>query len=64
MPDEELAVPVTSKVARWAADLKYEDIPPDVIDFTKLSILDGLGCAIRGLDMEAGELILRYAEGI
>ncbi|MFP6753767.1 MAG: MmgE/PrpD family protein, partial [Pirellulaceae bacterium] len=25
---------------------------------------DGIGCAIRGLDMEAGELILRYAEEI
>ena len=64
MPDEELTGPVTSKVAGWATGLKYEDIPPDVIEFTKRSILDGIGCAIRGLDMEAGELILRYAEGI
>ena len=64
MPDEELIGPVTSKVAHWVTGLKYEDIPPDVIDFTKRSILDGIGCAIRGLDMEAGELILRYAEGI
>jgi len=64
MPDEKLTGPVTSKVAGWATGLKYEDIPPDVIDFTKRSILDGIECAIRGLDMEAGELILRYAEEI
>ena len=52
MLDEELIGPVTSKVGRWAAGLKFEDIPPDVIEFTKRSILDGIGCAIRGLDME------------
>ena len=64
MTDEESSGPVTSKVARWATGLKYEDIPPEVIEFTKRSILDGIGCAIRGLDMEAGELILAYAEGL
>ncbi len=64
MLDENVVGPVTLKVARWAAGLRYENIPQDVIAFAKRSILDGIGCAIRGLTMHAGDLILKYAEGL
>ena len=64
MLDEKLVGPVTAKAARWVAGLRYEDIPDDVIEFAKRSILDGIGCAVRGLGMEAGALILTYAEGL
>lgn len=64
MSDEEIVGPVTARVAGWAAGLVYDDIPPDVIEFTKRSILDGIGCAVRGLEFETGALILDYARGL
>ena len=64
MSDEETVGPVTARVAGWAAGLVYDDIPPDVIEFTKRSILDGIGCAVRGLEFETGALILDYARGL
>ena len=64
MLDEEIVGPVTARVAEWAAGLVYDDIPSDVIEFTKRSILDGIGCAVRGLELETGALILEYAGGL
>jgi len=64
MLDEKIVGPVTSRVAEWAAGLVYDDIPADVIEFTKRSILDGIGCAVRGLKFETGTLILDYAKGL
>ena len=61
MVDAKTAGPVTLKAAHWSAGLRYDDLPDDVIAFAKRSILDGIGCAIRGLSMEAGRLILDYA---
>ena len=64
MLDEEIVGPVTSRVAEWAAGLVYDDIPSDVIEFTKRSILDGIGSAVRGLEFETGALILVYASDL
>ncbi|MYF06343.1 MAG: MmgE/PrpD family protein, partial [Rhodospirillaceae bacterium] len=64
MLDEEIVGPVTARVATWAAGLAYGDIPSDVVEFTKRSILDGIGCAVRGLEFETGALILDYARSL
>jgi aconitate decarboxylase len=58
--DPEKVGPHTLKAAQFAADLVYEDIPEDVLHFAKRSILDGIGCAVRGTMMEAGQRILEY----
>lgn len=34
--------------AQFASELKFEDIPESVVDFTKKDILDWIGCAIGG----------------
>lgn len=39
---------VASQIARYAAGLKYEHLPDDVVHHAKRSLLDGLGCAIGG----------------
>ena len=36
-------------LARYAANLKYEDIPEDVVRLAKRTILDTIGCAYRRL---------------
>ena len=64
MVDAKTAGPVTLKAAEWSAGLRYDDLPADVIAYAKRSILDGIACAIRGLSMEAGRLILEYANAV
>ncbi|MBR0655769.1 MmgE/PrpD family protein [Plastoroseomonas arctica] len=38
----------TRDLARFAADLRYEDIPPEVIAQAKLCLLDGIGVCLHG----------------
>jgi len=40
--------PYTAGMAGFIADLRYEDIPGEVIERIKLLILDSLGCAVFG----------------
>ncbi|MEL0108174.1 MAG: MmgE/PrpD family protein [Rhodospirillaceae bacterium] len=63
MVDAHTAGPITFKAAEWSVGLSYDSIPDDVVVFAKRSILDGIGCAIRGLAMEAGGLISNYVHG-
>ena len=39
---------VTEALARFAASLKYEDLPPRVRDHCKTLLLDTLACAVAG----------------
>ena len=42
----------TRKIAEFVSSLRYEQIPPEVIERIKLLILDSLGCAIYGANLE------------
>jgi aconitate decarboxylase len=44
--------PHTRKLAKFISNLRYEDIPPDVIERIKLLMLDSLGCALYGANLE------------
>ncbi len=46
------ANPHTSAIAQFITQLRYEDIPADVITRVKLLILDSFGCALYGSDLE------------
>jgi aconitate decarboxylase len=50
--------PHTRAIARFVSQLRYEDIPSEVIARIKLLILDSLGCALYGSALE-WSLILR-----
>ena len=49
--------PHTRAIAKFVATLKYEDIPGAVIDRIKLLILDSLGCALYGSDLEWSRIL-------
>lgn len=51
----------TQQLARFAADLKFEDIPDDVLEAAKLTIADGLACCVFGYRFSWSQAILRYA---
>ena len=45
------------QLAEWVARLRYDDLPLDVIDATKLRILDVLGLALAGSETRFGRSI-------
>jgi 2-methylcitrate dehydratase PrpD len=53
---------LTKYVAKFVLDLKYEDIPADVITLGKKSILDGFGLALAGSMADSGPISRQYAE--
>jgi 2-methylcitrate dehydratase PrpD len=53
---------VTNYVGEFVATTKYEDIPQDVIELGKKSILDGLGLALAGSTAQTGIICRQYLE--
>jgi len=56
--------PVTDYVARFIATTRYQDIPNDVLDLARKSILDGLGLALCGSAAQSGEIVRRYIKSL
>ncbi|MCE9641871.1 MAG: MmgE/PrpD family protein, partial [Betaproteobacteria bacterium] len=42
----------TRGIAEFVSTLRYEDIPANVLTRIKLLMLDSLGCALYGADLE------------
>ena len=53
---------VTRKLAEYAVETRYSDLPTVVIEKGKERILDTLGCMIAGCTEVLASLILKYAE--
>ncbi len=43
---------ISHHLAEFAVNLKYEDLPNEVVDFVKRFLLDSIGCAFGGWDTE------------
>ena len=55
---------LTKSVAEFIVNTKYSDIPQDVIDLGKKSILDGLGLALAGSVSVIGPLVRQYVQSL
>jgi 2-methylcitrate dehydratase PrpD len=55
---------LTASVAAFIAATKYPDIPKDVVQLGKKSILDGLGLALAGSVAKSGDLVRRHLQGL
>jgi 2-methylcitrate dehydratase PrpD len=55
---------LTDYVSRFVATTTYGDIPDDVIELGKKSILDGLGLALAGSKAQTGSISRRYVESL
>src|SRR5262245_27067499 len=55
------ATPIAETLAAYAVNLKYEDLPPDVIRVAKRTILDTIGCAIGGHTAGPAQIALKLA---
>ena len=51
---------LTETIARWAAELKYEDLTPEAIDAAKRFLYDTLGCALGGYQTHDVRIFLEH----
>jgi 2-methylcitrate dehydratase PrpD len=56
--------PHTRAIAQFIAHIRYEDIPEEVIGRIKLLILDSLGCALYGSDLEWSQILRATLGGL
>jgi 2-methylcitrate dehydratase PrpD len=50
-----VSVPLSAELARWASSIRYEDLPADVIESTKLRVLDVMGLCLAGAETPFGQ---------
>src|SRR5258708_36572829 len=55
---------LTEYVGQFVLRTKYQDIPQEVIELGKKSILDGLGLALAGSRAESGPISRKYVENL
>src|SRR5579863_7659490 len=53
---------LTKYVGNFVLQTQYENIPPDVIELGKKSILDGFGLALAGSRAESGPISRKFVE--
>ncbi|MDB5635712.1 MAG: prpD, partial [Bradyrhizobium sp.] len=51
-------------LARYAAELRYEDLPEDVIRIARRSILDTVGCAFGGYAAGPSKIAIKLASDV
>ena len=56
--------PYSRGLAEFVAGLRYEDVPAAVRERLKLLILDALGCALYGADLEWCRILRRTLTGV
>jgi len=55
---------VTGYVAEFIVKTRYSDIPSDVIELSRKSLLDGLGLALCGSVAASGEIVRTYLKSL
>ena len=55
---------ITQSLAKFSADLTYEDLPPEVVDWAKYLCLDFAGVTLNGSTTPSAKSVVRAIEGI
>jgi 2-methylcitrate dehydratase PrpD len=53
---------ITRRLARFATETRYEDLPPSIIKETKLILMDTIGCGLGALTTEKGKMNVALAK--
>src|SRR3954454_2128288 len=53
---------VTRRVSEFVAGVEYGDLPSELIELGKKSILDGLGLALAGSAARSGKIVRAYLQ--
>ena len=57
-------MPLAETLAHYAASLKYEDLPEDIVRLAKRTILDTIGCAFGGYDAGPSQIAIKLASEV
>jgi 2-methylcitrate dehydratase len=57
-------VSMADALARYATDLKYEDLPEDIVRTAKRTILDTFGCAFGGYTAGPSQIAIKLASDV
>jgi 2-methylcitrate dehydratase PrpD len=60
--EEGKSMGLSQSLAHFVTNTSYEDLPKDVVEFTKLCILDWYGSALAGKEKPPVQMILRMVE--
>ncbi len=55
-------IPITSRLAEFACDVEFEDLPADVVRLAKNSFLDTLGLALGGMVENAPKILVQFVQ--
>ena len=55
---------ITRKLAQFAAETRYEQLPPEVVRESKRLLLDTIGCAIGGVHTDSGDIALKHVRAM
>ena len=50
----------TERLARWLADLRFDDLPERAVEYTKRFMLDDVGCMLGGSLQPGNKALLKY----
>jgi 2-methylcitrate dehydratase PrpD len=57
-----MAENILRKLSQFAVSTQWQDLPPDIVNETKLLLMDSLGCALAALSTEKGKANLALAK--
>ena len=52
----------TRRLAEYASSVKYDDLPPEVLDRVRNTIADTIGVMIYGYELPWSQMIAKYAQ--
>jgi 2-methylcitrate dehydratase PrpD len=53
--------PLSTELARWAANVTFDDLPADIVQSTKLRVMDVVGLALAGAETDFGRSVREAA---
>lgn len=59
---QEISATLSGRIAKWVTALRYDDLPEEVVERTKLLILDQLGLQLLGATLPNVRPVLRLAD--
>jgi 2-methylcitrate dehydratase len=63
-PSTARQVSMADELARYATDLKYEDLPEDIVRTARRTILDTFGCAFGGYTAGPSQIAIKLASDV
>ena len=53
---------VSKQLAEFSAGLRYDDLPPEIVNEAKRLLLDTIGCGLGGYEVEKGQIAVTFAQ--